>query len=283
MPAERGRRRHTRLAKSGLPFRYKAENGFVWWLLDERFKSAAETVSAHACSSALDLEPLDEVVLKHSDRRLVFRTGQGDGRAVAKVFQLPRLEDRLRYERFGLDEAANLQRAEALGIPVPRVYGYGHRRTRYLVSVSAVLMEDLADYRPAGQLLSAKAGSDAEVAEVLSHTIPVFVELYAKGCNHIDVNIDAVMLPVKDRSLPPCILDLQHAVFLELPSAEVLMAQAGRFASRHDQFKQAFLEWLEQLLDAVAISGSMERARLRERFEFYRDSDLSREQRRGIR
>ena len=59
------------------------------------------------------------------------------------------------------------------------------------VSISAVLMEDLAGYRPVSQLLSAGSGSDTEIAELLLRTIPVFVELYAKGCNHIDVNRDA--------------------------------------------------------------------------------------------
>ena len=278
--------RKRRIMKSALKCRCRDSSRVKWWLKDESVTPVAQSVATAIMEITNQTVPSNTEIIKSSERKSVFRMEHPQHPAqsfIAKVFLLNRFEHRLKYYKYGLDETANLIRAKARGINSPEVYGYGHIYDMLgLVKVSIIILEDLRHLSPIGVLMRAK--SEDERSRVFMRTVPLFVRLYEAGCNHIDVNSGAVMLSDRDLDSKVFLLDFQHAKFYDRPSSEILMFEAGRFAKscRNWVSDETIGDWLADLFAAIGLDDSDERRTMRERFEYYFDTHLSRKEGRRV-
>lgn len=282
-----------KILDEALAYRHCKWPRLKWWLRDEGMFDAASYAGSVA-EVAIKGDKLGDVkIFKQTHRKAIFRfsNNDSDGRTyVAKVFLLNHLSHRLSYHLYGMDEAAKLIEAGRRGIKVPQVLGYGHIYDRIgLVRASIVILENMSELRPIGEVLS--KSSATRQCEIFMSTIPLFVQLYRVGCNHIDINSGAIMLKEKDALPEFFLLDFQHARFYDKPDNEILMFEAGYFARSCRTYisTEIAYRWLEKLLTAVGIKDVSERYKKRERFEYYyygkglspTQSTLSRKQRRN--
>lgn len=275
-----------RILTTAFKFKYNDSPRITWWLKDESLIPVARSVTKTVRNITDHVLQPDTKIFKLNERKAVFRVEllHTDGQAfVAKAFFLNRLEHKLKYHRYGLDEVANLLKAGDKGINTPGVYGYGHIYSLLrLVKASVIILEDLRALTPIKNLLL--KGTDNERHQIFMRTIPLFVSLYNAGCNHIDVNSGAVMLC--ERNLNPAVflLDFQHAKFYDKPSTEILMFEAACFAKSCREWvsTKTVTEWLDKLLTAVAISSVAERQKMIESFNYYFVAELSRKQRKRL-
>ena len=280
------RSHHQRIIQAGLPVRYTHSNGWQWWLHHTSHTTA--TASATETAEKILSGHVSQIngTLKSTDKKTVFRLSSAHAETpdvIGKFFQLRKFEHKLKYQRYALNEAANLILAQKKGIRIAPVRAYGHTRDCFgLVSASMVLLEYLEGYSPVGVLLESCAPS--ERIGVLNRTIPVFVSLYHAGCNHIDVNQGAILLSTQSDSLA-AILDFQHAQFHDSPRPEILMFEAGYFAQSCSGFlsEDDTTQWLHTLFDAISVQDQSTKRRLTERFYYYANTTLSRKQRALIR
>ncbi len=275
-----------RIINSVLGFKYTDSQRLKWWLKDETLVPVAlsitETVrniNEHALRPEIEIFKLNE-------RKAVFRMKHPHitkKSFVAKVFFLNRLEHRLKYHKYGLDEASNLLKATDRGINTPNVYGYGHINNALgLVKTSVIILEDLPGLSPLNKVMDEK-GKD-ECSDVFMRTTPLFISLYRANCNHVDVNSGAVMLCSQNSDPSVYLLDFQHAKFYKEPNVEVLMFEAGHFAKSCREWisAQTLVHWLNEILTAIGISNEGERERMRERFNYYFNAKLSRKKRKKL-
>lgn len=254
----------------------------------------------------------DSQPFKRNDRKIVFRL-QGDpsvdrGHAdaapqtalIVKAFLLTTLRKRLKHHRFGLNEASNMLTAAQRGLPTPRLFGYGQRRTRLgLPDRQVLLIESLDAHTALLDLLQPIREERDAVRDLLARTTPLFTSLYHAGCLHIDVNAANVMLAAAvDANRPAALIDFQHARFRDRPSVEWLLFEAGHFArscgpigdkedsdgdGNGDGNGDVLTAWLDDLLAAIDPTGAVDRDAWRQRFRHYVEADLSRSERRSIR
>lgn len=276
-----------RVMRSALKSRYVDSRRIRWWLKDQNLIPVARSVVSAVRDVTKQAGPPSIKAIKASERKVVFRMDHpldAQQSFIAKVFLLNRLEHRLKYHRYGLDEAANLLRAKARGVNTPDVYGYGHIYDILgLVKVSIIILEDLRGLSPIRELMCTK--SQDECSRIFMRTVPLFAKLYEAGCNHIDVNSGAVMLSEDHLDSKVSVLDFQHAKFYSTPSNEILMFEAGHFAKSCSDCvpRETIDEWLATLLDTTGIRDTALRAELIERFNYYFSTYLSRKERRKIR
>ena len=257
-----------------------------WWLRDESLAPLAKSVEGtirnithHELRSSVE-------IFKLTDRKTVFRVEYPNGSGpsyVVKAFLLTRFEHRFKYHRYGLNEVVNLLTAIDRGINTPKVYGYGHiYGPLRFVKASIIIMEDLHGLSPIKKLLL--KGTDNERHQIFIRTIPLFVSLYNAGCNHIDVNNEAIMLCEHNLNPNVFLLDFQHARFHSKPSNEILMFEAGRFAKSCQNLvsTKTVNEWLDKLLMAVNINHTNEIKEMKGRFYYYYKAELSRKLRKKI-
>ena len=236
-------------------------DGFRWYLADacwEKLAQRANGILLNGHPGAEDME-----ILKKAIKRFIFRLKPGaDDSAipsvVIKAFPMPKLKMRLlRYRRYGPAELGNLFEATRRGLPVPRVFGYGRLRRGLLVLGTMIMMEDLAPRQTVGTLLADAEGQPSRQREILDRTLPLFVQLYRKGCNHIDLNPQSIWLS-EDPRLDQKISDFHYARFLNQPSPKALVSQAAYFARCCSRIvpEDLFQPWLPKLLTAADIDNS---------------------------
>lgn len=258
-----------------------------WHLSKSNFIPTAQALTEFFMSG--EINALYNIrILKQNDRKiisLVSNTIETE-KHVAKTFYLKSLQKKLKYYKYGIDETANIIIASGKGIPVPRLDGYGHIYNRFrVITASVLLLEYLEGLKTVSDLLDQCRDDETACCRILMRTIPIFTALYRAGCNHIDVNSSAIMLSENDTdSGRICILDFQHAKFYKRPSAEVLMAEAGRFSQALRSFisDKIVSAWFQKLLSEAGFTSGLERSSLTSRFQYYRDSVLSRKERKKV-
>ncbi len=82
------------------------------------------------------------------------------------------------------------------------------------------------------------------------------------------------------------ILDFQHAKYMDMPSTEVLMAEAGRLSPTFRKYvdEVTIKHWLEAVLASIGIYSENEKQSLYKRFYHYMNVSysLSRKERKSI-
>ena len=288
----------SKLVQDALKFRYRHSKEARFWLKDESIVPVAQSVLSIIDKHYEPLsEPNIEILRRHcrgsSLRKLAFRIEckESPGKSyVVKVFPLRCLKHRLKYHRmrhhrFGFGEAANLLIANERGLKVPKVYGYGHIYGSYwLVKTSIVIVEYLAHQSSIEELLKSCGQDQNKCAQILNHTVPIFAGLYKAKCNHIDVNLGAIMFSLEDSQQDGSVVDFEYARFYDARSPEILMSQAAYFAKRWSDFvpAKAINDWLSKLLDAIEVKDDLIRDKMIERFGYYFSTDLSRRERMHI-
>ena len=239
------------MAPGSLPIHCELGNRFHWQLRDDSHRAAAESASREIEEPAL-IEP--GRLLKAGTRRLIFRCKTTPAQTVVKAFPLDGTRQRLKHRKYADSEALNLDTAHRLNLPVPRLYGLGHKRRLGLVSCNAVLMEFVPGH-PLHEMV-AQATTAAQLSDLRKRAIALFQALYLSGCNHIDLRPDALILgssAAADR-----IIDFQYCRFLGEPRPVTIGAQAGYFAhwlSRSNPDSRFLSGWIDQLLQALQIDG----------------------------
>lgn len=279
-------RNHNKL-KIALKFKYRHSPRSKWWLKDESLIPMVQSVVEAIRDIANNSVPPNIKMFKLNDRKAVFRMKEPHNKwkpFVVKTFLLNHLEDRLKYHRYGLDEVANILEAKNRGISTPEVYGYGHINDVIgLVKGSIIILEDLSDMSTIGTLMHTK--SEDECSKIFMHTVPLFVSLYRANFNHIDINTGAVLLCEHKLNSPVFLLDFQHAKFYDLPSAEILMFEAGYFSKSCSNWVSAetISNWLNKIFNAIGINNETEKEKMIEYFNYYFGAELSRKERKAIR
>jgi hypothetical protein len=269
-----------------LPYRIRSATG-NWYLarndLDDAMACAEQQIaSARDAEDSVpdDLAPR-VTCLQNSRCRTVLRGPMAGGEGatcVIKIVFLPGLKRKLGFWRYGLPEATNLLRAHALGIRVPRVYGFGRVSSRWKIPMAtALLMEDLTEHRAVRAELRRVDDDRAAANAVVDRVLPLFVTLYHACCNHIDMHSHNIMLPIGRAGGAPALIDFEHTAFHRFPNPETLVLQAGKFARSCQRIvPQLEMEtWFLRLLDTVAIRDPIRRESLVERFHFCREHKLS--------
>jgi len=281
-----------RIIKNALSFEFRDSSNAKWWLENETFVPVAESTTDVVRDIRHNVIPSHVKILKRTifgqtERKSVFSINIPKGSEssfVVKVFYLVHLTHKLNYRLYGLGEAANSIEAGRRGICTSRVYGCGHMYNALgLVEASVIIFEHLSNAATVSKLMSYRAGD--ERVKVFMQTIPLFVNLYKAGCHHIDVNSSAVMLSEYDVNPRVFLVDFHHAKFYSKPSTEILMFEAGYFARSCSNFVSTKIvdEWLDNILTAIGIKSSSEIRKMRHRFNYYLESDLSRKWRKILR
>ena len=254
-----------------------------WWLSSNDIIPIAQSVlSAEETGDKKSSPESFEILKPRAHGQSVLRLRSPDDLSasyIAKVFTLRRLKHRLKYhrlkqDRFGFAEAANLIIAAERSLNVPKVHGYGQIcGACRLVKKSVVITEDLAHHVTVRELLASSKGDEEKNACVLDRTLPLFVGLYNACCNHIDVNLGSFMFSGDDSQRNDYILDFEYAQFYDKPSFEILMFEAAYFANRCKEAvtDEAIRNWQGRLLDAVDVTDKATREKLTERYHYYLD------------
>ncbi len=285
-------RSQRRIVCSALPVRHRGAYGASWHLCDTAFVPGAELVSGLSRSPRTNTALESATLLRGREDKDVLRLAipnSENGSVIAKVFRLRDLSRRFRYQilgynRFGLSEAFNLIVAAKRGLNVPRVWGYGYvRGSSGLTKTSMVMLEDLAPCVSVGEALAESAGDQECCLDILRRVTPIFKGLFRASCNHVDVNLGAVLLDTRS-SQTAFLVDFEHAVFGDRPNLKVLAFEAAYFARACSKYVQRTIarQWFAELLDAAAIIGQSERATITDHFDHYLGVSLSRKDRRRI-
>lgn len=276
-----------RIITSTLKFRYRDTRRVKWWLKDENLIPVAQSVVAAIKDITNQTGPSNVEIIKWRKLKIVFRiedSGDVSKSFIVKAYLLSRFKHRLKYRRRGLNEVANLIRAESRGINTPDVYGYGRINDIFgLVTVSIIIMEDLCGRSAIDELMQTRPQD--ECSRMLISTVSLFSKLYRGACNLFDMNGGSVMLCEHALDSEAFLVDLERADFYNRPSVEVLMFEAGYFARSCRKWvsTDAIEQWLRELFTAVDINNAAEREKMRERFNYYFGTDLSRKERLRIR
>ena len=129
---------------------------------------------------------------------------------VLKGYPLSKLKDKLKYKRFGWQEALNLLQAKALGIRTPHFYGYIEARKCGFTTANGVLIQSLSEHRTLMEMIH---DSQDDIFDIIDLAIPVISEFYEKGVNYIDMSPHNLMS--NGGELPLTTIDWQNCAFIE--------------------------------------------------------------------
>jgi hypothetical protein len=275
-----------KMIKDELKFSYNDSSKINWRLRDESLVPTAHSIADIVNNISNNTIPPCIKLFKLNDRKatLLLDNQDSNGRLyVIKIFFLKRLENKLKYHKYALDESANLLIAQKRKINVPEVYGYGAFKNSFLglVKTGVIILEYLPNVYTIGELIDRK--NEVERQSIFLATIPLFVSLYNAGCNHIDINNHAVMM-TDDTENKTYLLDFQHAKFYDNPSIEILIFEMGYFAKSCRDYvsEKTINEWVTQILTCVNIIESSEQQSVKSRFRYYYNKKLSRKHRRNL-
>lgn len=283
-----------KVLKTALKLEYRDRVRTTWWLKDEGLIPVVQLILPVINRFDDSSLPQNFQLLKGKiNDRIVFRVNSSSSNKksfVVKICPFLRFKHRVEYTMvkhhiFGLSEAANLVTAANRGLNVPNVYGYGYVYDFLrMIKMSIVILEDLNHYSRVGELLKSNRGDEQKCAEILSRTIPVFVDLYKAGCNNIEINMHAIMLSDNSSYPDAFVLDFEGAKFHNKPNPEILMFEAASLVKQsHRLLTEGVINnWLVKLLDAIKVDDGSIRRKMMERFNHYRITKLHRKDRRKI-
>lgn len=201
----------------------------------------------HLANSDLEL-------LKQSTRRCVLRMSQfsvDHYSVVIKAFPLSKIEERIKYKKYGLAEANNYLRAEQYELPAPACYAYFEHHSLGLVKCNGVILEDLCDYITLDDLVQE---SPEQRLPILNKAIPVMAQLFKAGVNHIDMSPHNLMESSDGGRV--VLIDWQYCSFVAAKNVKQLVYQAAQFLRYTDlsEGDSDWSAWLRALYEACPLS-----------------------------
>ncbi len=228
----------------------------LWWVEDnypsEQLNSIAQRIQQPDTIHV-------EHHLKSTRRRLVFKIfDMNEQPQVVKAFPLENIRHRYFYKKYAYTEAENLILAQAAGITVPKIHGYGEYRNWGLVQWSAVVMEYIAG-KTLDEKLSEKKSEEARV-QLLKSVYELMKQLYLAGCFHMDCRVDGIHCTETEKG-SNTLIDFQYAHFTKAPSEEAMALNAGIFAFSVSGWRKwvspaAMEAWFEGLLEHLDVKAT---------------------------
>lgn len=215
-------------------------------LVDERLLGLLETAENPRGAGV--------TILKRGCRRSVFSLELGGEAVVVKSFPLDRTRKRLRWKQYAPAEWSNNLRAHERGIPTPECYAMFVTRRAGLVTNCGVVMQHLRGW----QELQPRAGG---APEEFRRAIPVLVELYHAGVNHVDISPENILIdPTTGRH---AVIDWQYCTFHEPRNDIQLVLQAAHFLERAGMMvgTPGWADWIAALHRASETKRSLEALR----------------------
>jgi hypothetical protein len=212
-------------------------------------------------------------ILKLARRKGVYRIVHPDDSSqsyIVKIFFLHHLSHRLSAHKYALDEAVNFITASNRGVKTPELLAFGQYYARSgLIKTGVFVTEDLRGYSTIGELLA--KSDESQRSELLTRIIPVFQSLYLSGCNHIDININAIMLSEDKSNKNVFLLDFQHAIFYGESNLKILMFEAGYFARccRKLISSDMAYAWVDEVLACNGVTCPDELSEAKDLFDYY--------------
>ena len=168
-----------------------------------------------AITQVLEQAPPQDAILKSDHKRLLFKAENKKGDAfVVKINLLPRFKDKLRAKRFAPQEYYCHNRIAAMGLPVPALWCYFHKKQLGLCRENGLIIAFLTETRT----LKPEEGALAA---------PIIAQLYAKGINHPDLMCNNIMLRENDKSV--FLIDLESCSFTEPGDIRLPLMNLARY------------------------------------------------------
>ena len=191
-------------------------------------------------------------VLKQSERRSVLRVKSFSlehPSIIVKGFPLQKIESKWKYQKYGLAEFENYQRARQCQIPTPDCFGYFEVRRFGLVSANGVIIEDLRDYQSLAQLVKQRP---EKRLDILSQAVPMLTLLFKKGVNHIDATPQNLLLHPDGLNLR--LIDWRSCAFVPPEQPAHLLLTAAHFL-RYAELPAESADGRAWLTDLIAESA----------------------------
>ena len=248
------------------------------WLVKNRECSAAvDAVNSHL-SGGTGSYAVEQ--LKVAVNRDIFRCTLTERplRFVAKTFPMGSIKQQISsYKRYGPTEARNLIEARKRNLPVPELYGFGWQQRGFRIKRTMVLIEDLQGFSP----LTTIQNVTDEMAQlaILRPVADALLNLYAAGCNHIDLSVSNIF--VNDRNPANIrLIDFMYVVYLPAGSTNVLAFHAAYLSDSLRQYgvaEKTCREWAKELFSRGVIAAAP--GELISKYDSFRGRRLSRKQR----
>lgn len=208
-------------------------------LLDSQTDFAAPTLAA------------PQKLLKQARQRFIYRTPDARETVVVKLFPLSFIGSKLRHPKYAYREFWNTVRAKELGVAVPEPLCFIEKRHMGLVCCSGIVQQYLGSYTDLRSLYLAGQLSYREVAR---HAIPVLVEMFERGANHIDLRDENIMLDTTTGALK--VIDWQYANFTA-PRAPWLLEYLTAYFIRlapEEYRAELSADWLPEVAKHAGLS-----------------------------
>lgn len=179
-------------------------------------------------------------VIKFIKRRSIFSTDVNRKKIIIKSFPLIRINDKLRYKKYAIAELLNNKKASGLGVDTPVVIGYFEIRKNGFVDNCGVVMEFLVGFSPLIHLVR-------KCNNIIFITIPLVVQLYEEGINHIDVSLNNIFFN-EDQNIK-AIIDWQYCSFIK-PKNKLQLIVHAAYLLKHARIwpeNKLWHLWLKQL------------------------------------
>lgn len=191
-------------------------------------------------------------VLRQQGQRRILRLHRDAGNWVMKGFPFYGSVSRQLYRHcfFAFDEAAGLILAAERGVSVPAVLAYGEGRKVGRRLWNAVVMHSIENAFHPTEVFRREVDCGLSVEDTLQRVIPMMLQIYHAGCNHIDLHGTSFLLS-RDGADFDRVIDLQYAVFYDSPSTRIFCHQIAHFmrASYGDVNEQILVSWAEDVLE----------------------------------
>jgi len=161
-------------------------DGTTFWFTPLVSDAAAKHLMETLPNPRFDDPDPQATLLKKARQRLVTKI-KADGldgtSAVIKIFPLRNPISRLKHRKYAYTEFINYSKAQARGIPTPKVYAFWENRKFGLVNGSGVLIEFLEGYK---NILEMSQETNIDYQQAALVAIPAICAMYETGAFNAD-------------------------------------------------------------------------------------------------
>ena len=234
-------------------------DGTTFWFTPLVSDAAAKHLMETLPNPRFDDPDPQATLLKKARQRLVTKIkadGVGGTSAVIKIFPLRNPISRLRHRKYAYTEFINYSKAQARGIPTPKVYAFLENRKFGIVNGSGVLIEFLEGYK---NILEMSQDPDIDYQQAASAAIPAICAMYETGAFNADGRDENIYIANNGTSPEQfSIIDWQYAGFSVPRSDWLLEHLVAYFIRKSPEQDQGGLRnvWTEKVRQAANYPAS---------------------------